>query len=180
VGRRDEAEALEERDQTQGDRAGSKPRIKVRRYEQRDRRAVLQIAGRSFEGVCLDENIENAFGKLGDSWQIHKKSAVDYDLQNNPSSAFVAIMDNRIVGFVCNRIYRSRSLGHVANLAVSTDYQSRGVGRALMLRTLEHFRNEGMKFARIETLEQNERGRDFYPKLGFKEVGRQVFYVREL
>ena len=49
-----------------------------------------------------------------------------------------------------------------------------------MLTTMQHFRDEGMEYARIETLQQNERGRRFYPKLGFEEVGRQVFYVKEL
>lgn len=180
VGRKDNAQTREGQDQMEETVGESSGPIKVRRYRQRDRRAVLRIAENSFQGVCLDENIEKQFGRVGDGWRVHKKSAVDYDLQNNPTSAFVAIIEGHIVGFVCNRLYRSRSLGHVANLAVTEEYQSRGVGRALMLTTMEHFRNEGMEFARIETLEQNERGRRFYPKLGFKEVGRQVFYIKEL
>ena len=154
--------------------------IQVRNYESRDRRDVLRIAKTSFEGVCLDENIEERFGQVGDSWREHKKSAVAHDLRHNPDSAFVALADGHIVGFVCNRLYRSRRLGHVANLAVTEDYQGRGVGKALMRRTLEHFERKGMKFVRIETLEQNKRAREFYPKLGFEEVGRQVFFFREL
>jgi ribosomal protein S18 acetylase RimI-like enzyme len=180
VGRTDTTETTEGRDQMTETVEDSGEPIKVRRYKKRDRRAVLRIAERSFEGVCLDENIEQQFGEVGDNWRVHKKSAVDYDLQNHPRSVFVAVVDGHVVGFVCNRLYRSRRLGHVANLAVSKQHQSRGIGRALMHTTMEYFRREGMDFARIETLEQNERGRQFYPILGFKEVARQVFYVKEL
>lgn len=180
VGRRNQVRDREGCEQMQEAVGESTQQITVRHYRARDRRAVLRIAERSFEDVCLDQNIEKQFGQMGDSWRVHKKSAVDYDLQNNPSSAFVAVVEGKIVGFVCNRLYRSRRLGHVANLAVTEGYQSRGVGRALMQVTMHHFEQEGMRFARIETLEQNERGRNFYPRIGFKEVGRQVFYIKEL
>ena len=45
---------------------------------------------------------------------------------------------------------------------------------------LDYFRKEGMQYARVETLEQNFKGQRFYPSYGFKEIGRQVFYFREL
>jgi len=154
--------------------------LRVRPYRPSDRRAVLRIAAESFEGVCLDENIERRFGRVGESWRQLKKDAVDYDLMQNPGSAFVAELDGRVVGFVCNRLYYSRSIGHVANLAVAPEFQGRGIGKALMQASLEHFRRRGMRFARIETLEQNEKGRRFYPSLGFQEVGRQVFYFMKL
>jgi predicted N-acetyltransferase YhbS len=154
--------------------------ITVRRYNRRDRHAVLKIAVESFSGVCLDENIEKAFGKIGAEWKQHKIDTIDYDLTNNPASCFVAEVEGEVVGFVCNRLYHNRSVGHVANLAVRTDMQGKGVGKALMNATLEFFRSSGMRYARIETLDQNERGKKFYPSLGFKEVGKQIFFFKKL
>ena len=154
--------------------------IEVRKYRSGDRRAVLQIAVQSFAGVCLDENIEKQFGVVGERWQDYKREAIDYDLINNPDSAFVAVVDGKVAGFVCNRLYASRSVGHVANLAVAPEFQGRGVGKALMRASLEHFRQQGMRFARIETLQQNLKAQKFYPSLGFKEVGRQFFYFMKL
>ena len=55
-----------------------------------------------------------------------------------------------------------------------------GVGKALMAAALDHFRDCGMLYARIETLEQNIKAQNFYPSVGFKEVARQIFYVMEL
>ncbi len=153
----------------------------IRRCKRRDRKAVLRITEESFGGFCLDSNIEERFGQLaGTTWRDRKRAGVDYDLRQNAEHAFVAEIGGEVVGYVCGRIYRSTGIGHVANMAVDPDYQGRGIGRSLLEKALEHFRECGMRYARIETLEQNYKGRRLYPSLGFEEVGRQVFYFREL
>lgn len=154
--------------------------IVTRPYRRRDREAVLRIAAESFRGVCIDESIEKQFGPIGDTWQEHKKQTVDYDLVNNPMGAFVAEAGGKVIGFVCTRLQRYRLTGHVANLAVVAEFQGMGVGKALMAASLEYFRESGMLYARIETLEQNVKARSFYPALGFKEVARQIYYFTEL
>ena len=154
--------------------------ITVRKYKRRDREVVIRLAEESFRGVCLDENIEEQFGQIGDTWQEHKKGAVDYDLVNNASDAFVAELEGRVVGFICTRLLRYQLIGHVANMAVAPEFQGIGVGKALMSAVLDHFRDRGMIYARIETLQQNAKAQNFYPSLGFKEVARQIFYFMEL
>ena len=37
-----------------------------------------------------------------------------------------------------------------------------------------------MLYARIETMANNKVGQHFYPKLGFKEVTRQVHFIKPL
>jgi len=162
------------------DREKGKPRISVRNYHRRDRADVLRIAVESFGGVCLDENVEKQFGKIGRRWQDHKEDTIDYDLGANSASAFVAEVNGKVVGFLCARLYYQRSTGHVANLAVAPDCQGMGVGKALIQAALDHFRDRGMQYARIETLEQNIKAKEFYPAVGFKEVGRQIFYFMKL
>ncbi len=152
----------------------------IRTYSRPDRREILEIARRAFAGVSLDENIEQAFGEIGGHWTEHKKDAVDYDLQNNPSLVLVAELGDEIAGFACNRIYPARSTGHIANLAVEERFRGRKIGRSLVEGSMELLRQKGVKYVRIETLEQNERGKHFYPALGFKEVGRQRFYFKRL
>ncbi len=46
-----------------------------------------------------------------------------------------------------------------------------------MTKHMTKHKSEGMEYARIETLEQNAVGQHFYPKLGFKEVSRQILYM---
>ncbi len=154
---------------------------RIRKYSRRDRDAVLRITAESFEEFCLDWNIEQEFGPLADTnWQERKRAGVDYDLVRNPEHTFVAQVRGQVVGYVCTRLYRTTSIGHVANMAVDQDYQGRGIGKALLRAALKHFRDCGLRYARIETLEQNYKTRQLYPSFGFREVGRQVFYFREL
>jgi len=153
----------------------------VRPYSRRDRDSVLRIAEDSFEGFCLDYNMEMHFGRMADTtWQERKRKGIEYDLRVNARHVLVAELDGEVVGFICTRLYGELLTGHIANLAVAKPYQGRGIGKALIGHALEHFRQQGMRYARIETLEQNYKGRNLYPAFGFKEIGRQIYYYREL
>ncbi len=155
--------------------------IAVRNYVKRDREAVLRITAESFEGFCLEENMEIHVGRIANrTWQECKRDAIEYDLRNNARHAFVAEADGQVVGFVCTRLYRDLLIGHVANLAVAKDYQSRGIGKMLLQQALIHFRECGARHARIETLEQNFKAQKLYPAFGFKEIGRLIYYLRDL
>jgi ribosomal protein S18 acetylase RimI-like enzyme len=68
----------------------------------------------------------------------------------------------------------------VTNVAVTPEFQGKGVGKALIDASLERFREKGARYVRIETLQQNAKGLNCYPSLGFKEVGRQVYFFKEL
>lgn len=155
--------------------------VTIRSYRRRDREAVMDITDESFGGFCIDANMEHHFGEIAETtWQERKREGIDYDLRRNHDHVFVAESDDRVVGYVCNRLYRDHSIGHIANMAVAKDYQGQGVGKSLLRRSLAHFRECGMRYARIETLEQNYKGQSLYPTFGFKEIGRQIFYLREL
>lgn len=155
--------------------------VTIRSYRRRDRDAVLDITDASFDGFCMDSNMERHFGLIaGTRWQERKRAAILYDLRRNPRHAFVAEVDEIVVGYVCNRVYPDVSTGHIANMAVSAAHQDKGIGRALIQASLDHFRKEGLHYARIETLEQNERAKHLYPSFDFQEIGRQVYYFRAL
>ena len=155
--------------------------VKIRNYRRTDCEAVLRVAEESFGGLCLDYNIEKQFGLIANTtWQERRREGIEHDLQRNGAHAFVAEGDGQVVGFVCTRILPEQASGHIANLAVAKDFQSRGIGKMLIQRALDHFRECGMRYARIETLEQNPKGQKLYPSFGFKEIGRQIYYLREL
>ncbi len=157
------------------------PDVTVRKYHRRDRSRVLAIVEESFEGFCLESNMEEHFGRIaGTTWAERKRNGIDYDLRRHPGHALVAEVDAEVVGFLCARLYSSILTGHIANMAVASSHQDRGVGKALIRTALEHFRNEGMRYARIETLEQNYKGRRLYPSFGFQQIGQQIFYFRKL
>jgi len=156
-------------------------KISIRKYRRRDRERVLRIAEESFAGVCLDENIERHFGRIaGTNWRERKRESIDYDLRHNPQHALVAEADGEVIGFVALRIYPDQLMGHIANLAVAREWQGQGAGKMLLNGALAHLRECGMRYARIETLEQNFKAQKLYPAFGFQEIGRQIHYLRVL
>jgi len=141
----------------------------------------MRITEESFEGFCMDYYMEQHFGRIaGTTWQERKCDGIEYDLQRHREHTLVAELDGEIVGYLCARIDIEYATGHIANLAVAKDHQSRGIGKMLISEALEHFRECGMRYARIETLDENYRARKLYPAFGFREIGRQVYYLREL
>jgi len=155
--------------------------VAIRPYRPTDHQAIMDITSGSFSPAAIDANMERQFGLIaGTTWQERKLKGVAHDLRRQPEYTLVADADGQAVGYVSSRAYKDISTGHIANLAVDTDWQSRGIGKALIQAALDHFRATGLQYARIETLEQNARGSHIYPTFGFEEIGRQIYYFREL
>jgi ribosomal protein S18 acetylase RimI-like enzyme len=153
----------------------------LRPYRPDDLPRLCRITVASFEGVSIDRNIERAFGPLaGRGWDERKAREIALDCAEQPDGVFVAEADGAVVGYVTTRLDRFAGIGRIPNLAVDEGYRGQGVGAALIRHALEWMRRHGMAVAKIETLEQNPRGQALYPKLGFREVARQIHYAMPL
>jgi len=152
----------------------------IRKYRPSDRERVLAITAAAFEGVSIDYNIEQKFGPIGGrGWRDRKLDSVDMDLAHTPA-AFVAEEGGTVVGYITTRVSHQDKIGGISNMAVDPAWGHRGIGRRLMQAALDFLRAEGMEYARIETLEQNEIASVFYPKMGFTEIARQIHYIMKL
>lgn len=142
---------------------------------------LRQLTVDSFGGVNIEEGVERSLGVLnGRDWKWRKARHIDADFQSNPEGIFVAEHEGILVGYVTTTLDREAGKGRIPNLVVSASMRGRGLGRQLIEHALEYFRREGMAYAVIETLEQNEVGRHLYPACGFVEVARQIHYARAL
>ncbi len=142
---------------------------------------IRQLTVDSFGGVTLEENVERALGRLNNrDWRWRKARHLDADFAANPSGAFVAESDGRVVGYITTVLDPEAGRGRIPNLAVSAEFRGQGLGRQLIERALDYFRSEGLVYATIETMAQNEVGQHLYPACGFVEVARQVHYARKL
>lgn len=152
----------------------------IRKAVKSDLKRVKEITKICFDGISIDHNIEKLYGKIGGlNWKQRKASDIDEDHEAD-GEIFVAEENNKIVGYITTQIDRYTKNGSIPNLAVLPEYQKRGIGKCLIEKALDYFRSEGMLLAKIETLEQNEVGKCFYPKMGFQEVARQIHYVKKL
>ena len=153
----------------------------IRPFRPADLEAILAITLASFPDVSIDRNIEQEFGFVGGhDWRARKARDVQNDCEVNPTGVFVAERSGQVLGYVTTRVDPEMRIGRIPNVAVSETARSSGIGSTLIQRALDHLTDEGMAMARIETLEQNERGRSLYPRFGFREVARQIHYAAPL
>ncbi|MFH1006604.1 MAG: GNAT family N-acetyltransferase [Candidatus Latescibacterota bacterium] len=153
----------------------------IRTYRESDRAALRKITTICFEKVCIDRNIEDHFGAVGGTdWTDRKRRHIDADIADCPEGILIVEQEGKVAGYISCRLDTETRIGHIANLAVLPACQGRGLGRQLMLAALELMKARGMELARIETLEQNDVGSNFYPKMGFVEVARQIHYAMPL
>lgn len=155
--------------------------LSIRACEPADVETLRAILVDSFEGVSIDQNIEQRLGPVGPhDWRWRKGRHLDEDLRRDPAGVFVAVVAGRIAGFVSTWIDRDAGVGFIPNLAVHKDHRGQGVGRKLLDYALAEFRRKGLASARIETLDQNVIGQHLYPSVGFTEVARQIHFAMRL
>ena len=153
----------------------------IRPYRLEDREIMKDITARTFSEVSIDANIEKGFGLInGKDWAWRKLRHIDSDCDAEPNGIYLAEDDGRAIGYITTRLDHETKIGWIPNMAVEREYQGKEIGRRLIETALDFFRRSGMKYAKIETLDQNDVGAHLYPKFGFEEVARQIHFFREL
>jgi ribosomal protein S18 acetylase RimI-like enzyme len=143
-----------------------------------DLKGIVELTEKEFRSASIDAKIEDMIG--GTPWIQTKALVLKAELEKNPDGCFVALMDGELVGYITTSVVSIASRGVIANIAVSSKLQGRGIGRKLIDRALVFFKDIGLHQAKIETLASNQVGQHLYPSCGFREVERQVHYIMPL
>lgn len=155
--------------------------LHFRRFQLADIETIKRLTVDAFDGVSIDRNIEDHFGPINDrDWKWRKARHIDFDVERDADGVFVAVIDEQVVGYITTFRDRDAGMGLIPNLAVDAKQRGKGIGRKLIEHALQHFREEGLTHAKIETLAQNDIGQGLYPSLGFREVARQIHYCMSL
>ncbi len=159
------------------DKSAARGQIQLRPATVEDAEAAAKIAAEVFEGVSFDYLVEQRYGRLnGTAWQERKADEVRREVAAEPESAIVAEAGGEVIGFVTTRYYERSAVGHILNVAVARAWQGRGVGKMLLAAAYKLLRSRGAKYLQIETLETNAVGMHLYPRLGFREIVRKIYY----
>lgn len=155
--------------------------MNIRLYQASDLDELKRITIEGFEGIAIDQSVENELGMLsGHDWRWRKSRHVDEDVEVNPTGVFVAQEFDKVLGYISTRVDYAAGKGRIPNLAVDKSVRGRGIGRFLIEHALDYFRREGMSFAMIETMDNNQVGQHLYPSCGFVEACRQIHFAKKL
>ncbi len=96
------------------------------------------------------------------------------------AAQFVAVAGERVVGWCDVFPHWAYALQHVGTLGmgVHAGFRGQGLGRALMLKTLEHALKKGIYRVTLEAREDNTRAIRLYESVGFKHEGRALGAMR--
>lgn len=155
--------------------------IRFRPYQDADLPTLKAIMVEAFNGVSIDQGIEQQYGIInGHEWQWRKARHLDDDVRRDRDGIIVVEDGDRIVGFISTWLDHDAGIGHIPNISLVPDCRGQGIGRQLLEMAKDRFRKAGLTHAKIETLEQNAIGNHLYQALGFRPISKQVHFVAEL
>ena len=93
------------------------------------------------------------------------KEGIEKFLKRNPTSCFVAIDDNVIVGAVIAGNDGRR--GYIYHLAVNPNYRKKGIGTSLVKNVINALEDLGINKVALVAFKRNEEANSFWEKQGF-------------
>ncbi len=95
------------------------------------------------------------------------KAGIDKYLRRNPTTCFTAKENGEIVGVILSGHDGRR--GYIHHTAVKQEKRYNGIGKALVDRSINALREEGINKIAFVVFRNNDNGNNFWDKLGFKE-----------
>lgn len=102
------------------------------------------------------------------------EKAIASEITNPLSAWFVAVANDRVVGYVGSQTVLGES--DMMNLAVLPDYRNQGVGRELVETLISHLAKNSVYSLTLEVRASNEAALTLYRAIGFVEIGRRPNY----
>lgn len=113
----------------------------------------------------------------------YREKYFDYmlkDCKENQGKVFVAIDNEKVVGMISGFIvsyderdkldYSCPKKGMIAELIVTKDCRSEGIGAKLLQKMEWYFKKMDCDFCKIDVFAYNEQGKRFYYKNGYEDV----------
>lgn len=99
------------------------------------------------------------------------------NVNENNGKCYLAIENNKAIGLIMGCIYpydkydyldyKCPKRGEIIELIVSKKVRSKGVGKSLLLKMEDYFKQQGCEYIKIEVFAYNENAIDFYNKGGY-------------
>ena len=116
------------------------------------------------------------------TWQERKTGQNRRLFAKHPDWVWVLADGDQVIGFVTFYLIPAQGYGHIDNNGVHPDYAGRGWGTFMYRHVLDHFREQGLRFAHVDTGLDPAHipARRAYEKVGFDRQVPTVEYWQDL
>ena len=157
----------------------------VRPFERRDLATVVNIANQAWRDIYRmfrSDYGDELFELMVPDEGTAKGEQVRAQCERHPDTVFVCEEEGQCVGFATFRLDRESGIGEIGNNGVADAWRSKGIGQQMYKAVLEHFRAQGMRFARVRTGldEAHAPARRAYERIGFDISHEDVDYYMKL
>ena len=153
--------------------------LQTRLAEFADFEALECLVIDSFEPITWQKKLDARFGPLNGRdwrarWQARLKSIFATQI------VLIGEADGRLAAMASSTIDRDSALGFIDVLAVSRDFQGRGLGREMLRAMVEHLRAAGCQYVNLDCLTDNDAANALYTSEGFQEVARHIRWFKKI
>lgn len=106
------------------------------------------------------------------------REGIEKYLRRNPSTCFVALEEDKLVGVILSGHDGRR--GFIHHTAVLPDYRGQGIARTLVEHAMNALEAEGIHKAALVVFARNQLGNGFWEKIGFESRGDLVYRNRNI
>ncbi|MGH9500783.1 MAG: GNAT family N-acetyltransferase [Terriglobales bacterium] len=143
--------------------------IEIRRWSEQDYQSAAAIITSAYRGH-VDSEINDQYRTLSGSLRflnniVRFPGCGTFDLD----ASFVAVhpKTRTLLGLIlCSRV--RNDVGHVTQVCVLPEYRSKGIGEALLERTIHNLRQQKFSLLSLTVTEANRRAVDLYLRMGFE------------
>ena len=134
--------------------------LEIRQIQQQDILEIIDMQARVWQDHFLKEK------NLKVPMMRRSLQNFNYYLGKEPEGCFIAIGNGKIVGSIISHVWGE--IGWFGPLEVDAPHQGRGIGKALVDRSLDYLRSRGCKTLGCETMASSPKNIAFYMKMGFR------------
>lgn len=105
------------------------------------------------------------------------KSDIEWFIKNDSNKVFVALVDNKVVGYVTAQLvyfyksyYNMDSHCSIEDIMIDNDYRHLGIGKAFIEEVKVWSQSEGIKTIQLHVFSKNEKALNFFEKQGFESL----------
>ena len=118
--------------------------------------------------VLLEQELTSQFDSF---WN---PSVLKEELNNSNSHYFIAILNNKIVGFA--GIWKAVDICHITNIVVRKDCRRQGIGSKLLEKLIQEAKLEHADSLTLEVSSKNIIAQNMYEKYNFNILGKRKKY----